>query len=248
MAGLGLSIGVEFAQLFLPSRISQIHDVASNAAGGLGGAVFGSLLGKGIWQGIGRYIQKRWNGRLSSAGAAVMCVMLILDGLAPLMPVRSLSNLGHNFRGSILSLGDGLAVHPWHRWLVCRIGVFAALAILLGAARNRERRRWLWGAALALGFAFLLEVAKPFIYMRIANAANVATAACGTAVGLALAAALSHRLSTRSRLNLAVVLLVLYAAYWEWVPFAFAWNPALVAKKLPSGSDWQPLSNLSLRS
>lgn len=247
LAGLGLTLAVEIGQLFLPSRISQVHDLFSNAAGAMAGAVIGSTVGGRFWQGLSRYVWQRWDGRLSVLAAATMCTMLALDGLAPLMPVRSLSDLADNVRQSILSPVAGLAIHPWHRWLVCRIGVFAVLAVLLGAARSSPRRRWYWGAACSFGFAVLLEASKPFFYGRTANSANVVTAACGALAGLICAAALSSRLAGRRSLALAIVLLVSYAVYREWTPFTFAWEPVTAREKVPSGADWLPLSEIGLR-
>jgi glycopeptide antibiotics resistance protein len=43
LLALGLSLGVEATQYFLPDRVTDVNDVIWNSAGALAGAVFGHL-------------------------------------------------------------------------------------------------------------------------------------------------------------------------------------------------------------
>jgi VanZ family protein len=247
LAALALTFTMESLQLFIPpERSADLDDVCTNTFGGLLGGLAGAILGPAIYVRSLSNLRHRWTLKPASLAAAVLCLMLAADGLAPLMPIRSRSDLGWNLRHSYMHLGKGLAVHPWHHWAVCRIGVFAALAVLIGAASRNPRRRWLRGAAYAAGFAVALEVAKLAIEDREFNIANVVVGAAGAVVGLLLAMPLSGRLCRRTVMLLAAWLSVLYLLYRQWVPFAFVVDWQAVADKMPSGEFWLPLTDYAL--
>jgi len=178
----------------------------------------------------------------------VMAVLLLLDAVDPMLPVRSLSALKQNLLASRIGLREGLAEHPWYHWLVCRVGVYAAFAVLLGASSRRASwRRWLLGGTLAFGFALAAEALAPLVESRHASAAHVVVAACGALMGVVLGAVLSGRLSYRSKIILAAALLLAFMAYKEWRPFTFEWNVAMMSAKIPSGAAWLPMTSLVLR-
>ncbi len=242
-----VSTFVESAQLFLPSRISQVTDVLSNTTGGVLGGFAGLLLA--------RFFSRRRNwtfpvavqSRPAVLGAAAILVFLTLDGLSPLQPILSLSDLRGNLAGSHLTLADGAAQHLWHHWLVCRMGVYAILTILLGAASTHEGwRRWVRAAVWAGAFAIVIESGKPLVDDCQANIFNVVTSVAGTAVGLVVGPALWQRLSYRATVIGAALLLVAYIAYVEWTPFAFVWTRESITAQLPKGLGWIPLANYAL--
>jgi VanZ family protein len=177
-----------------------------------------------------------------------MGALLLLDAVDPMMPVQSMRELRNNLWASQLGLEGGFAEQPWYYWAVCRVGVYAAFAAVLGAAGPPTwRRRWLVGATLAVTIAVALEALAPFEAGRHVNVANVVSAVCGSALGAILANALSGRLSHRGTIILAAALLLAFIAYKEWRPFTFQWDTAMMAGKVPRGTAWLPLSSLVLR-
>ena len=238
----GLSVLVEFLQSFTPSRTAQVSDVLANALGGLSGGVLASI----ALTAPNGWLRKRLHAfRVSPLAwpAAALLALLLADALDPAYPVLRLWQLRANLRGSHFDIVSGLGVHPWHHWLVCRLGVYAVLSVLLGASLTgaHGRSRWLKGALLAWGFALITECVKPFIAHREANIANVVTALGGCALGALAARLLQGRLSARARLAGAALLLVLYITYHEWKPFTFSWGPSDMAEKLRGALDWIPL-------
>jgi hypothetical protein len=182
-----------------------------------------------------------------------MLLLLILDAADPFYPVTRKHILRENLANSNLVLRQGLKLHSWHHWLVCRVGVYAVLATLLGAsAMNRSRLRWAYGAALAAAFALVTESGKPLIEGRVANIANVAVAACGAAVGMLLGMIFHRQVSMVGMSVLAAVLLVGYVSYQECrptredVPFDFVWDPPAIRAKIPSGSGWLPAHSFAI--
>jgi VanZ family protein len=118
---------------------------------------------------------------------------------------------------------------------------------LLGASfAGHGRRRYVLGATCAVSFALLVEAARIFFVSNRANAAHVAVAACGSAVGAIAAAGLSGRLSLSAKRIVALVLLVGFIAYIEWQPFVFVLDAAAVARKLPRGASLLPLYHYAM--
>jgi VanZ family protein len=246
VASIALTVTMEGLQFFTLTRTCQVNDVITNTLGGWIGAAAGACYGPALCRRLLMNLRQRWVSMPASLAAAVLCLMLAADGLAPLMPIRSRSDVGWNLRHSYMHLGKGLAVHPWHHWAVCRVGVFAALAVLFGAACRNPRRRWLRGAAYAAGFAAALEVAKLAIEDREFNIANVVVGAAGAVAGLLLATLLSGRFRRRTVMLLAAWLSVLYLLYREWTPFVFVADWPSMAGKMPTGFNWMPLTDFAL--
>ncbi|MCX5685478.1 MAG: VanZ family protein [Planctomycetota bacterium] len=226
------SAGIETAQLFSPSRLATIHDVVMNSAGGAVGAAAGAVVGRWVWMGAVGLAERHFHPRKVTVAAFLLCGMLTANGLSPMTPVRDRSEMAANIRGSDFSLGQGLAQHTWHHWVVCRVGVFAVLAILVGASVQAGGQRWFLGVLLVCAFAAILEAAKVSIIHRNANIANVAVGCIGATVGGIVAGILHRRMSYASIAAAGAVLILGYLAYWEWfsdfrtrVPFDLEAHP-----------------------
>jgi len=241
-----LSLGIEGLQLLSQTRMPSLQDVIANTAGGLAGAV--AVFVVGVRPRARERLSALWVHRPIGLAAMALAVLLVADALDPLYPVPRLSALMDNLRGSHIRLGPGLAAHPWHHWMVCRVGLYAVLTVLIGAAGSGSRPRWRWikAAVLAAGLALVLETSKPFVENGVANVANVVTAGCGSVIGAALGLALAGRLGFGAKWLVAVSLLAAYIVYYEWRPFGFTWDPQAMAGKLPAGEDWIPLYHFAL--
>ena len=252
-AGAAVSLAAEFMQLWTPSRTTEVVDLLTNTAGSLAGGIVGVTMGRSVQLRLSGETSENWSLRPLRPVVIAMLVLLVLDATDPFYPVTRKWMLNTNFVNSHLVLNQGLKLHSWHHWLVCRVGMYAVLAALLGAsAMNRSRLRWVYGAVLAAGFAMATEACKPLIEDRAANIANVAVAACGAAVGMLLGMVLHRRLSLMVKAALAAVLLVGYVSYQECrptredVPFDFVWDPPAIQAKIPSGDGWLPAHSFAV--
>ena len=237
-----LSCCMETLQLFSRSRTAAVNDLLADTAGGLAGGVAAAVFLPALWPRLTRRLSL-WRARKAIGLVAVaMAILLAADALDPMEPVVHLSRLMRNLRRSHFQLASGLAVHAWHRWLVCRVGLYAVFTIVIGVAGFRPAgwRKWLKAAALASTFALVMEACKPFTGGRIANVANVVMAACGSLLGAVVATVLAGRIAPRTVLAIAALLMIVYVGYHEWKPFVFVWDAEAIRAKLPAAGDWMP--------
>jgi len=252
-AGAAVSLATEFMQLWTPSRTTEVIDLITNTAGSLAGGIIGVTMGRSVRRRLSGEASENWSLRPLRPVVLVLLVLLVLDATDPFYPITHKWMLNTNLTNSHLVLHQGLKLHSWHHWLVCRMGMYAVLAALLGAsAMNRSRHRWFYGAVLAAGFALVTEACKPLIEDRAANIANVAVAACGASAGMLLGMVLHRRLSLVVKAALAAVLLVGYVSYQECrparedVPFDFVWDPPAIQAKIPTGQGWFPAHSFAV--
>ncbi len=246
LVSAGTSLTAESAQLFSVSRLTGAHDVLMGVIGGAVGAAVGAALGRATWISLRRELRLRWAARPVSMAGMVLMMMLAADALFPFLPTLDVSTVAKSVKASHFSLTSGLALHTWHHWLLKRGFVYAVLAGLLMRPAGRPGRfRRLRGFILVVGFAAIAECGKLFIISRNANIANVVISACGALAGVWLCAGLARRMSSRALVGWAIVLLAGYVTYIqifsEDVPFRFAWDPAAMRAKVPSGARWLPL-------
>jgi VanZ family protein len=252
-AGLAavVSAAVEFLQAFSPTRVTGVNDVAVAAGGALAGALPGALFGWATWVRMRRAVRRRWSREPASLLAMVMMAALAAEALFPYLPTLDVSTLARNvLRRGVFSLPRGLAMHPWHYWLVRRVAVYAVLAALLGKwHRGPAAVRWLAAAFWTTAFATLAELAKFVIMHRPAgaNVANVAMSAAGAAAGVIAGWMLEGRLRRRGKAALAVALLAGYVVYLAWEPFNFSWDVAVMTRRLPAGRELLPLYHYAMR-
>jgi len=243
----GSSLVIECGQLFTSSRIASATDVLMNFSGGTVGAAAGALFGAWGWLALTEAVRKRHAERRLALVAALLLVVLALDAVYPLLPTLDVGTIKHNLRESVVSLESGFSRHPWHHWVVRRMGVYGVLTLLLGASMQRAtRQRWIRAAVLVVCFATAAEVVKLFIVGRSANAANVVSSAGGALLGLLFGPVLVGRLSPRLKVLLPVTLLAGYLVYVEWTPFVFTWDLSRLAEKMPRGAQWLPLYHYAM--
>jgi VanZ family protein len=175
-------------------------------------------------------------------GAWLMLLLLFCDAIYPFRPTLDVSEVWHTVKAARALLGaPGLNAHPWHYWLVLRIGVYAVLTALLAAGSRRQgRSRWLAGACWATAFATAVEALKFFFSARNPNYANVLMSAGGALAALALGPALARAIPRRGKFILAACLLAGYTAYLEWTPFTFHLDWDFIHARLAACLSWGP--------
>ena len=231
-----VSVCVELVQLTSFFRISSAADWLLNTISGCAGATAGAICGKKLWA-IGiRWLRKCWNTRPVDIATLAFMGLLAADALAPYIPTILLKQVWHSLKISHFDIGEGLALHPWHWWVVTRVLIYAALTMLLASWGGQKpgQRRWISSATLAAVFALGMELLKPIIVSRSINMANVATSWSGCFAAVLVGAFLFGRFSTHKKLELAIAVLLIYVFYLAWIPLNFVWNPEMFHKKLPS--------------
>ena len=247
LAASATSLLVEAAQLLSLARVASAQDWVMNSLGGVVGGVAGAAYGRRMWnalvRGAGRYLARR----PIALVAAILLVLLAADAVFPFLPTLEVSQVKRNLKASHLSLLAGLAEHPWHHWMVRRVGVYAVLVLLLGGSSTRRSpQKWLRGAAATIALAAAMEIAKPFIVSRSANVASVVMSAAGAILGALGGWVMGGRLSARGKILLATGLLAAYIVYMEWEPFVVTCDAALMRGKIPSGAEWLPLYHYAM--
>ena len=161
-----LSLSLETAQSFLPSRIASNVDLALNSAGALVGALFAAALERtGLLARWGR-VRARW----FAPDARGALVLLALWPLALLFPAAVPLGLGQVYERLELGLSEALANTPFIEWLPVRdleLQPLVPLAVLVcvtlgalvpcllgyGVVRTRWQRLVVAGCALAVALA-----------------------------------------------------------------------------------------------
>ncbi len=244
---LAISALVEVGQVCLASRVPSAQDLLTNTAGGLLGALAGAFVLGPLADPLCRAVARWARHRPSALPACVLAGMLIADALCPWVPTLDVSTVMGNLRRSTLSIPDGLALHPWHRWAVQRAMVWAALTAYSASALGRSRRRRPLGAAWLCGaLAVALEGVKPLIMTRQANVANPAVSLAAI-LATALICAVPWRLSPRRAAWVLAGGIAGYLAYCQWLPFRLVGSVAEAFDKIPHGLGWLPLYHHALR-
>lgn len=231
-----VSVCVELTQIITLSRTSSAADWLLNTISGCVGATAGAVCGKGLWVGGIRWLQKCWNTRPIDIATLALMILLAADAMAPYVPTIFLKQVWHSLKNSHFDISEGLALYPWHWWVITRGLVYAMLTMLLAVWGGQKPglSRWIMAAAGVAVFALGIELVKLIIVSRVINMANVVTSWLGCFAAVTVGVFLSSRMSIYRKLDLAIAALLLYLFYLAWTPLNFVWDPELFHKKLPS--------------
>lgn len=204
--GAMLSALVETLQLFSASRTSSLGDLAANSMGALVGGIVGAAWGMRMLIRAEGGVRRRWIDRPVELAAILLLAAMAGDALFQYWPTLDVAEVWGNLKRSTFSLSSGLALHPWHYWLVKRVGVYAVLTVLLAAMAMIGRTwsdavgyRGAWStparAAIWAGlFGLALELGQFLIPGRHPSPTDVLCFALGAGLGSALAGARNRRL------------------------------------------------------
>ena len=243
-----VSACVELLQITTISRTSSAADWLLNTISGCAGATAGAVCGKGLWVGGIRWLRRCWNTRPVDIATLALMGLLAADALAPYIPTILLKQVWRSLKISHFDIGGGLALHPWHWWVVTRGLVYAVLTMLLATWGGLKPglKQWIRAATVAAGFALSLELVKPMIVSRTINVANVLTSWSGCLVAVLIGAFFAGRMVTDRKLELAIAALLTYVFYLAWTPFNFVWDPEMFRKALPSSVQLLPLYHYAM--
>ena len=245
-AALGLSLGVEGLQAFMPERTSSLLDVMAQQVG-----TFVGLAGWRVICGdVSRWAEK-WTagerGGIVRNALALYALARIMVILWPLDITLDIGGLAHKFRHG------GVVLNPLHSPVVSLDMLPSMLMAALMAApvgvwvsvvgvAGRIRRPATTGLMLSTGLFFAVEAVQLFILSCRADSAEFVVNAVGAAAGVALAstvwpmAAARHSSVSDRQSNLLPALglcgaLLLYAAY-NLSPFDFHLSPEFIRSRV----------------
>jgi len=221
------SLMVETSQIFIISRTASASDWLLNTISGCIGAAAGIAYGKNLWLKLHRYLKHFWQQRPINILIMILIALLAADAWAPFLPTILLAQVWRNLKRSHFNLLAGLALHPWHWWLMTKVMVYAVLTSLLALwpEQASRRERYQKAALMAAGIAFSLEFTKPMIVSRSINIANVTTSLAGIISALLLEGVGRKKQGNFDLPTWGIVLIPLYILYLAWTPFNFTWNP-----------------------
>lgn len=238
-ASVGLSLGIEFTQLFFPQRTVSQNDIAAESLGGLIGIV--------AWWWVGGRFLGWYESWLDIREPAALSERLIWGYLAfvfaynvlPLDLTISAVEIFHKWREGKLILIPfaGLPADPAHALYEV---LTDALIWLPPAFLWRYRGGCTTARAWWLGFAaaLVLEVLQLFVYSRVSDITDLLTAALGAWAGAMLGARFGRRGPARTgapggvwplalAMGWVLVLMVLF-----WYPFDYRSDGAFIRERL----------------
>ena len=244
-----LSLCIEFVQMFTVSRISSAADWLFNSVSGFFGAITGVLYGEKVWLKGVSWLEKSWCDRPANIVAMMLIVLLAADAWAPYMPTILTKQVWRSLKNSHFNIMEGLALHPWHWWLVTRVLVYMVLTMLLASWGGRKDEgvtiSWVRAAVVTACFALVFETGKLFIASRSMNVANIITSWIGGFLGILIGVFSSNKLIS-NKLNVMIVTLLVYVFYLWWTPFNFVWEPEMIQSGLPSPIQLLPLYHYAM--
>lgn len=245
-----LSFAVEMTQMILDSRFSSGADWVLNTISGALGSIAGVAFGKRIWFGGLRWFQVCWQTRPAAIGTLMFIILLAADAWAPYLPTLLLKQIWRSLEGSHFNALEGLALYPWHWWVMTRIMLYMLLTVLLVSWGGRKDVPSLGvsiGASVgAAGLAFVLEIGKIFIASRTFNIANVLTSCFGSLAGAVIAIFFLDKVSPLRKLESMCAVIFIYMIYLWWFPFDFTWNVDNIQKGLPTFIEILPLYHYAM--
>jgi glycopeptide antibiotics resistance protein len=247
-AGVALSVGIEFTQIFFPPRTVSINDIIAESIGTVigvvGWCVFGARLSS--WYVDWRRIKEPATFAERLAWAYVAAVYIY--GVLPLDLTISVVEFFHKWREGRVNLIPFATLPSEPSLAIYNVMMDALMwvppAFLWGISGKRSSLR-VWG--MIIGGAALLEVLQLFVYSRVTDVTEVLTAALGGSVGVFLglkyvagmrpgneikrSTATSDIIKTLLPLGLALSWMIGLAVLF-WYPFHFRTDSAFLRERL----------------
>ena len=163
LAGLSLSVAMEYTQMYLPSRVSSNTDLLSNSMGTLAGSAFALTIAKHEWYSLMAVWHDRWlkQGRLSDFGLALVALWVFAQ-TNPSLPM-----LGSVFVSEVARWPFDIVPAAPFNWLECaEVALNLLLLGILLSTLLRERRHTLNGLLLVLCTVTLIKFIAAAVLLK----------------------------------------------------------------------------------
>lgn len=245
-AGVGLSVGIEFTQLFFPPRTVSLNDILAETIGAGIGVMAWWLAGPPVFAWFARWAQGNSPSGLAERLLYLYLFVLFGYNLLPLDLTLSPVEIYHKWQaGRVILVPFGFAfAKPVEAWygLATDALVWAPVGFLWRLpGRKSALSVWL----LVVAAATVLELLQLFVYTRVSDVTDILTAAQGGAAGIGAAGLrLSGDTLRKSRAGAsggipepvlwsgaALLWLVVLAAVF-WYPFDFHFERGFIRERL----------------
>ena len=246
-ASVGLSLVVEFLQLFAPARVPAFSDVAAQTFGCLFGIIGWALCGPELTEWLRASRSPAPEDRLSRALTAYAAAWVFVN-LAPFDVIADVGDLGQRVRAGLItvvpfqSAGRATSRVVWDVLVsvitAAPLGVFG----LIARTPAGVRRGTLAAFAIAAGFVVSMEVAQVFVRSHAADVTDAIFGCLGAGLGVVIGARMLSsgrpvldvpgRGLFRGRVVTALLTRCLIVAAYHWMPYDFGLNPESIKRKL----------------
>jgi glycopeptide antibiotics resistance protein len=244
VAAVGLSLGIEFTQLFFPQRTVSQNDIAAESLGAVIGIVAWWSVGGRFLRWYESWLEIREPAALSERLALGYLAFVFAYNVLPLDLTISVVEVFHKWREGKLILipFSGLPADPAHALyeVVTDMLIWLPPAFLWRFRGGRSTARAWW---LGFAAALTLEVLQLFVFSRVSDVTDLFTAALGAWIGAMLGARLGRRsMAPQARMRstaFGMLLPLILALGWVlflmvlfWYPFDFRADGAFVRERL----------------
>ena len=163
LAGLSLSLTMEYTQMYLPTRVSSNTDLISNTIGALLGSAFALLMAKYAWFAQIKTLHEKWfkHDRMSDFGLALVALWMFAQ-TNPSLPM-----LGSVFVREVARWPFDIVPTAPFNWLECaEVALNLLLLGILLSTLLRARRHILNGLLLLLSAVTLIKFMAAAVLLK----------------------------------------------------------------------------------
>ncbi|CAH1903977.1 conserved membrane hypothetical protein [Candidatus Nitrotoga sp. HW29] len=254
LACTGLSVMIEFTQIFFPPRTTSLNDIYAQ--------ILGTFIGVSLWWALGSSVTRWYLGWRTAKGSMDLAQQLLYGylfllfgySLLPLDLTISPVEIYHKWHAGRIVLipftftnGQDEPAQRFYGYLIdVLIWVPAGMLARLTAKHN-GRKIWLRLTAAAA----LIEFLQIFVYTRVTDTSAILTASLGSAVGIWLAirwrtkeraAEQAKTVSNTGGLIAGILLCLALIFAVFWYPFDFRADRAFVSSRLAEATTRVPFA------
>jgi glycopeptide antibiotics resistance protein len=237
----GLSMSIEFTELFFPGRTLSFNDMIAQTSGAVLGVMFWLVTGRALTAWIRGFGAEREPKAFVERLLVAYCAGFAVAQLLPLDLLTNLEEVARKYRQGRIVLApfsyqyaSSMAMvwdHLWDVLLNVPLGMAAAVVWLRPGMRRSAGNAFLLAASAVIA----LELGQVFVNTRIADVTDVLKGVAGAAIGVAAAMALvqgtllpqarsSNTAAVIGRIGLVIWTLAL--AGYHLSPFEFEFSTA----------------------
>jgi len=242
----GLSLAIEFVQLYFPPRTVSLNDIFAESIGAVVGVIAWCIFGRRLSEWLAGWRSARGSLALSGRLLYLYIFVLFTYNLLPLDLTLSPVEFFHKWReGRVVLIPFSFvftnSVEAWYGLLTDAL-IWTPVAFLWRLSPPTVRLTPLFAVIL---IATLLEFLQLFVYSRVSDTTDIITAAIGAGMGTWLSGhwagqaqqTMQGDITSRSQawlwLSFALVWIGLLAAIF-WYPFDFQTGRAFITERMQS--------------
>ncbi|MFZ1545724.1 MAG: VanZ family protein [Candidatus Nitrotoga sp.] len=246
IACFGLSVAIEFVQLYFPPRTVSLNDILAEGLGAVVGVIAWCIFGRRLSEWLAGWRSARGSPALSGRLLYLYVFVLFTYNLLPLDLTLSPVEIFHKWHeGRVVLIPFSFVfANPAEAWygLLTDALIWMPVAFLWRLSPPTVRLTPLFAV---IWIATFLEFLQLFVYSRVSDTTDIITAAIGAGMGTWLSRhwagqaqqAMQGGIASRSQawlwLGFALVWIGLLAAIF-WYPFDFHTGRAFIMERLQS--------------